>query len=74
MFRRDSIPPAGSGAGFDPVLPMDSINRSQPEENHQDLHSQEAVAKIKELVDQAKTCFFCTAPSSDGDGLFDDRK
>jgi general stress protein 26 len=43
---------------------MDSINRNQPEDNRQDLNAQEAVAKIKELVDQAKTCFFCTHAAS----------
>jgi general stress protein 26 len=40
---------------------MDSINRNQPEENRADLHAQEAIEKIKELVDKAETCFFCTA-------------
>ena len=40
---------------------MDSINRNQPEENRADLNSQEAIEKIKELVDKAETCFFCTA-------------
>lgn len=39
----------------------DSINRNQPEENRADLKSQEAVAKIKELVEKAENCFFCTA-------------
>jgi general stress protein 26 len=39
---------------------MSSINQNQPEENHQDLQGQEAVAKIKEIVDIAKACFFCT--------------
>ncbi len=40
---------------------MDSINRQQEEENHRDLNGPEAVAKIKELVAKAQTCFFCTA-------------
>lgn len=39
---------------------MDSINRQQPEDNHKDLQGKEAVKKIKELTDKAKTCFFCT--------------
>jgi general stress protein 26 len=39
---------------------MDSINREQPEENRKDLNGDEAVKKIKELVDKAKSCFFCT--------------
>lgn len=40
--------------------PMDSINRNQPEDNYEALHSEEAIAKIKELVDKASSCFFCT--------------
>src|SRR6478752_2390167 len=39
---------------------MDSINREQPEENHKDLNSKEAVEKMKELCGKAKSCFFCT--------------
>ncbi len=39
---------------------MDSINKNQPEENHKDLVRKEAIAKIKEIVEQAETCFFCT--------------
>ena len=44
---------------------MDSINRNQPEQNHADLQGAEAVEKIKELVDKAKTCFFCTTAPAD---------
>lgn len=40
---------------------MDSINKNQPEENHKDLRNEAAITKIKELVDKARTCFFCTA-------------
>ena len=40
---------------------MNSIDQSQEEKNHEDLRSAEAVNKIKELVDSAGTCFFCTA-------------
>lgn len=40
---------------------MSSINQQQPEKNHEDLFSDEAVKKIKTLSDKAKTCFFCTA-------------
>ncbi len=40
---------------------MDSINQNQPENNMQDLQGTEAIEKIKDLVDKAKTCFFCTA-------------
>ncbi len=39
---------------------MDSINKNQPEENHKDLRSDEAVKKIKELIEKNETCFFCT--------------
>ena len=39
---------------------MDSINRNQEEQNHADLHGGGAIAKIKELVGKAKTCFFRT--------------
>ena len=47
---------------------MDSINRNQPEQNHEDLRAQKAVAKIKELVKKAETCFFCTSASTSGTG------
>lgn len=40
---------------------MSSINQQQPEKNHQNLLGKEAIEKIRELVDQAQTCFFCTA-------------
>lgn len=40
---------------------MDSINRNQPEDNRDDLSSTEAIKKLKELVKEAKSCFFCTA-------------
>jgi general stress protein 26 len=39
---------------------MDSINQQQPEDNRKDLRGKEATKKIKELVNSAKTCFFCT--------------
>ena len=39
---------------------MDSINKQQPEDNYEDLQGAEAKKKIKELVDKAGTCFFCT--------------
>ena len=47
---------------------MDSINEQQPEDNHDDLLREEAVKKIKELTDKAKTCFFCTHPD-DGSAM-----
>lgn len=40
---------------------MDSINKNQPEDNYEDLQGAEAAKKIKELVETAKSCFFCTA-------------
>ncbi len=43
---------------------MDSINKNQPEENHENLSSNEAAEKINELVKQAPTCFFCTEIST----------
>jgi general stress protein 26 len=39
---------------------MDSINRQQPENTRADLAGTDAIAKIKELVASAKSCFFCT--------------
>jgi general stress protein 26 len=39
---------------------MDSINRNQPEENHEDLSGAEAGSKIKQLAEKASACFFCT--------------
>src|SRR5687767_5025256 len=45
---------------------MSSIHRNQPEDTHKDLAGPEAIAKIREVVKKAQTCFFCTA-RSDGD-------
>ncbi len=45
---------------------MNSINENQPEENRADLNGVEAIAKIKELVEKAETCFFCTAATIPG--------
>ncbi|QJD94478.1 pyridoxamine 5'-phosphate oxidase family protein [Mucilaginibacter robiniae] len=39
---------------------MDSINQQQPEDNIQNLHGEDANKKIKELAEQAKSCFFIT--------------
>lgn len=47
---------------------MDSINKNQPEQNRADLSGAEAIAKIKELVEKAETCFFCTK-SAIGDSM-----
>lgn len=39
---------------------MDSINRNQPEPNHADLSGAEAIEKLRDLAERAKSCFFCT--------------
>src|ERR1700755_1337473 len=44
---------------------MDSINRDQPEQNREDLLGKDAIAKIREMVKQSSTCFFCTAFDED---------
>jgi len=41
---------------------MDSINKQQPEENHENLQGKAALQKIRELTEKNKTCFFCTQP------------
>lgn len=43
---------------------MNSINKNQEGNHHQDLSGKAAVEKIKELADE-NTCFFCTAISAD---------
>lgn len=42
---------------------MDSINRNQPELNRRDLSGAEAIARVKDMAQDADTCFFCTAAS-----------
>ncbi len=39
---------------------MDSINKQQPEKNHEDLAGKEAGKKIEELAGKTNTCHFCT--------------
>jgi general stress protein 26 len=39
---------------------MNSIDKNQDEKNHENLIGKEGVDKVKELVDKASTCFFCT--------------
>ncbi len=39
---------------------MDSINQQQQEDNFKNLAGTEAITKIKDLAEKAKTCFFCT--------------
>lgn len=43
---------------------MNSINQQQPEDNREDMQGTEAIKKMRELTDKAKTCFFCTRASS----------
>jgi general stress protein 26 len=43
---------------------MDSINKNQPEENKEDLVRKEAIDKLKDMVEKAESCFFCTTPSA----------
>ena len=45
---------------------MDSINQQQPEQNRVDLSGAKAVEKMKQLVEKAETCFFCTGATSSG--------
>ena len=40
---------------------MNSIDRNQPEDNYEALQGPEAVSKIREMVEQAENCFFCSA-------------
>jgi len=39
---------------------MKSTNNNQPEDTRDDLIGEEAIEKIKELIDKTSTCFFCT--------------
>lgn len=39
---------------------MDSINKNQQEENYKDLIGEEGMKKMKQLVEKANACFFCT--------------
>ncbi len=45
---------------------MDSINRNQAEDTHEDLPGDSGIKKIKEIVNDSSSCFFCTAISSGG--------
>ena len=45
---------------------MDSINKNQPEKNHENLEAREAIHKIKEIVDKAQACFFNTSSALAG--------
>ena len=43
---------------------MDSINRNQPENNRRDLSGIDAAKRVKDMADDAETCFFVTASST----------
>lgn len=43
---------------------MDSINRNQPETNRRDLVGIDAVKRVRDMADDAESCFFCTAGSA----------
>ena len=43
---------------------MDSINRNQPENNRKDLSGHDAVKRVKDMADDAETCFFVTATAT----------
>lgn len=45
---------------------MDSINKEQPEQTHEDLSGASAVEKMKALAKSAPTCFFCTSLQAAG--------
>jgi general stress protein 26 len=40
---------------------MDSINREQIEHNREDLTGHAAVERIRDMIDDAPNCYFCTA-------------
>jgi general stress protein 26 len=42
------------------LFTMDSINKNQVEDNHENLSGKEAIKKIQELIKKNDTCFFCT--------------
>lgn len=43
--------------------PLHSIDREQPEDNLAHLQGAEAIARIREMTQDAESCFFCTALS-----------
>jgi general stress protein 26 len=40
---------------------MDSINQQQPEDNIKHLQGEEAKKRIKDMAEQAQSCFFCSS-------------
>jgi general stress protein 26 len=47
---------------------MDSIHAQQPEDTHDPLRGRAAVDKIREIVEKAESCFFCTAEATGASG------
>ncbi|MEO6741006.1 MAG: pyridoxamine 5'-phosphate oxidase family protein [Chthoniobacteraceae bacterium] len=45
---------------------MESNHKNEAEENRQDFTGEEAIAKLRDLVESAQTCFFCTEGRSSG--------
>lgn len=45
---------------------MDSINANQQEHNHEDLVGARAVERIRDVVKETASCFFCTAVTLGG--------
>lgn len=45
---------------------MNSIDRQQPEKNHEDLNGPDSVAKVRDLVNRSEICFFATAAPVEG--------
>lgn len=39
---------------------MDSINKQQPEDNHEDLRGKPAISRLQAMIKSAPTCFFRT--------------
>lgn len=40
---------------------MDSIKQQQPEKHYEDLHGAAAIAQLRDMVNEAQNCFFCTS-------------
>lgn len=65
FFKRYCSCSTGFKFGIDTIKThMDSINKNQPEDNYEDLSGQKGVEKMKELVQKAGACFFCTKMSA----------
>ena len=49
---------------------MDSINRNQSEDNHEDVSGATAAQRIQDMSDDAGSCFFCTSePAGESRGV-----